>query len=113
MAGNVRLYKYLDIKGGLAMLHNSNLQFTNSTRLNDPFDCHPSLFDFSNVPVNEYNWPPADFLKGKGMIDMENLRCILTIVKNRGKVYDNHNNLTFMKKALLISISLRHLELWP
>ena len=35
------LYKYLDIDGGLAMLHNSNLQFTNSTRLNDPFDCHP------------------------------------------------------------------------
>ena len=56
------------------MLFNSNLQFTNATRLNDPFDCHPALFDFSNVPVNEYNWPPADFLLKKGMTDMENLR---------------------------------------
>lgn len=45
-----KLYKYLDVKGGLAMLSNSNIQFTNATRLNDPFDCHPSLIDFSNVP---------------------------------------------------------------
>lgn len=45
-----KLYKYLDIDGGLAMLSNSNMQFTNATRLNDPFDCHPSLIDFSNVP---------------------------------------------------------------
>lgn len=74
MAENARLYKYLDIKGGLSMLHYSNIQFTNATRLNDPFDCHPALFDFSNVPTNEYNWPPADFLKKKGEIDMENLR---------------------------------------
>ena len=45
-----KLYKYLDVDGGLAMLSNSNMQFTNATRLNDPFDCHPSLIDFSNVP---------------------------------------------------------------
>lgn len=45
-----KLYKYLDIKGGLAMLNYSNLQFTNATQLNDPFDCHPSLIDFSNAP---------------------------------------------------------------
>lgn len=32
------------------MLHYSNLQFTNATCLNDPFDCHPGLIDFSNVP---------------------------------------------------------------
>lgn len=74
MEGNTRLYKYLDITGGLMMLHNSNLQFTNATRLNDPFDCHPALFDFSNAPANEHNWPPADFLKEKGITDMENLR---------------------------------------
>ena len=45
------LYKYLDAKGGLAMLKNHNLQFTNAAKLNDPFDCHPSLIDFSNVPA--------------------------------------------------------------
>ncbi len=74
MASNVWLYKYLDVKGGLAMLRNSNLQFTNATQLNDPFDCHPALIDFSNVPVNEHNWPPASFLKDKGEKDMSNLR---------------------------------------
>ena len=46
-----KLYKYLDTKGGLAMLQNSNMQFTNATKLNDPFDCHPSLIDFSQVPT--------------------------------------------------------------
>lgn len=44
------LYKYLDIEGGLAMLKHNNLQFTNATKLNDPFDCHPALIDYSNVP---------------------------------------------------------------
>ena len=87
MADNI-LYKYLDVSGGLMMLHNSNLQFTNATRLNDPFDCHPALFDFSNVPVNELNWPPADFLKKKGKIDMENLRNSAWIC-SLSKVYDS------------------------
>ena len=47
----VKLYKYLDADGGLAMLSNGNIQFTNATKLNDPFDCHPSLIDFSQVPT--------------------------------------------------------------
>ena len=48
--GEAKLYKYLDFNGGLMMLHYGNLQFTNATQLNDPFDCHPSLIDFSDVP---------------------------------------------------------------
>lgn len=44
------LYKYLDITGAKCMIGNSNLQFTNATQLNDPFDCHPKLLDYSNVP---------------------------------------------------------------
>lgn len=52
------LYKYLDAKGGMMMLGNHNLQFTNATQLNDPFDCHPALIDFSNVPAQKYKgWP--------------------------------------------------------
>ena len=47
----IKLYKYLDVQGGLAMLSNGNIQFTNATKLNDPFDCHPSLIDFSQVPT--------------------------------------------------------------
>lgn len=43
------LFKYLDFKGGLMMLQMGNLQFTNASQLNDPFDCHPSLINYSNV----------------------------------------------------------------
>lgn len=44
------LYKYLDINGAKLMIGNQNLQFTNASQLNDPFDCHPKLIDYSNVP---------------------------------------------------------------
>lgn len=86
--GMTRLYKYLDVTGGLAMLEHRNLQFTNASKFNDPFDCHPALFDYSHAPINKYNWPPADFLSMKGENDMENLRsstwmCCLS------KVYDS------------------------
>ncbi len=51
--GATKLYKYLDADGGVMMLYYSNLQFTNATRLNDPFDCHPSLIDFSKIPAEK------------------------------------------------------------
>ena len=97
MGGNTRLYKYLDVTGGLMMLHYCNLQFTNATRLNDPFDCHPALFDFSNAPVNEHNWPPEDFLKEKGETDMENLRnsawiCSLSKIHNSVPMWAYYGN---------------------
>ena len=44
------LYKNLDINGAKCMIGNQNLQFTNASQLNDPFDCHPKLIDYSNVP---------------------------------------------------------------
>ena len=57
--GTDKLYKYLDFNGGLMMLYYSDLQFTNATQLNDPFDCHPSLIDFSNVPKEACGgWTP-------------------------------------------------------
>lgn len=55
------LYKYLDIKGAKCMIGNHNLQFTNATRLNDPFDCHQKLLDYSNVPTS--NWIPKEWQK--------------------------------------------------
>ena len=47
--GEQNLYKYLDVQGAAGMLYNGNLQFTNAHYLNDPFDCHPSLIDFSRL----------------------------------------------------------------
>lgn len=55
------LYKYLDINGAKCMIGNQNLQFTNASQLNDPFDCHPKLIDYSNVPEsNLQGWIPKD-----------------------------------------------------
>lgn len=48
------LFKYLDAQGGLMMLQNSNLQFTNAMRLDDPFDCHPGLTDLPEE--DEMSW---------------------------------------------------------
>ena len=58
-----QLYKYLDVEGGLKMLKCHNLQFTNASRLNDPFDCHPSLINFSNVPEVKCKIWPQDIIK--------------------------------------------------
>lgn len=55
------LYKYLDVNGALSMLRFKELQFTNATKFNDPFDCHPSLIDCSNPPDMPYDWPPKEF----------------------------------------------------
>ena len=54
------LYKYLDITGAKCMIGNSNLQFTNATQLNDPFDCHPKLFDYSSAIDSFSNYKPAE-----------------------------------------------------
>lgn len=69
------LYKYLDIAGAKSMIGNQNLQFTNATQLNDPFDCHPKLIDYSNVPDSKaQGWPSKDWWVMKDEIDATNLR---------------------------------------
>lgn len=57
------LYKYLDVNGAIMMLHYSNLMYANATMFNDPFDCHPSLIDFSNVPIEARRGWPANFIE--------------------------------------------------
>lgn len=73
----LRLYKYLDAKGGLEMLKHGNLQFTNATKLNDPFDCHPALINFSNYPKE---------LKGKNGYALS-LVQIMKCIGNRRKAW--------------------------
>ena len=58
--GERRLYKYLDANGGLMMLYNSNLMFTNATLLNDPFDCHLAFRDLSTIPTSVRRGMPGD-----------------------------------------------------
>ena len=69
------LYKYLSITGGIMMLGNKTLQYTNASQLNDPFDCHPKLIDYSNVPENVlHGWIPKEWWQEKEENDALNLR---------------------------------------
>lgn len=69
------LYKYLDITGAKFMLGNKDLQFTNASQLNDPFDCHPKLFDYSNVPKSKLQgWIPEEWWVKKEENDALNSR---------------------------------------
>lgn len=69
------LYKYIDINGAKFMLGNRNLQFTNASQLNDPFDCHPKLIDYSNVPKHKLQgWIPEEWWIEKEELDALNLR---------------------------------------
>lgn len=63
------MYKYLDVNGAKAMLYNSNIQFTNATKLNDPFDCHPGLIDFFQITPHQCKGWPKDIA-----IDLESHR---------------------------------------
>lgn len=57
------------------MIGNQNLQFTNASQLNDPFDCHPKLLDYSSVPERKLQgWIPEEWWKMKEENDALNLR---------------------------------------
>ena len=81
------LYKYLDITGAKCMIGNKNLQFTNASQLNDPFDCHPKLLDYSKVPKHKLQrWIPEKWRIEKEENDALNLRnntWLCSLWKNR------------------------------
>ena len=57
------------------MVAYSNLQFTNASQLNDPFDCSPSLMDNSDIPDSmTHGWIPKEWLMEKEENDALNLR---------------------------------------
>lgn len=80
------LYKYLDITGAKCMIGHQNLQFTNASKLNDPFDCHPRLLDYSNIP--DSRGIPKEWLQEKAESDAFNLRN-KTWLCSLSKVYDS------------------------
>ena len=83
------LYKYLDINGAKCMIGNQNLQFTNASQLNDPFDCHPKLIDYSNVPESKLQgWIPKEWWMEKEENEALNLRNE-TWLCSLSKVYDS------------------------
>ncbi len=68
------LYKYLDIEGAKCMIGKHNLQFTNATQLNDPFDCHPKLIDYSKESYPNMSEEFKEWWIQKKGIDADNLR---------------------------------------
>lgn len=82
------LYKYLDVNGAIMMLDYSNLMYANATMFNDPFDCHPSLIDFSNVPIESRRGWPEDVIKDIESNRHENYRNDLWIC-SLSKVYNS------------------------
>ena len=96
-----KLYKYLDFQGGLKMLLHHNLQFTKASKLNDPFDCHPALIDFSDVPHEIVQTYPREVQKLLEPTHFEKARekeYICSLSKNYDSIlmwsyYTNHKGL--------------------
>ena len=90
------LYKYLDINGAVMMLYYSNLMYANATTFNDPFDCHPSLIDCSNVPAEKCKIWSADIIKELHLNRFENFRedlwiCCLSKLYNSILMWSYYN----------------------
>ena len=91
------LYKYLDANGAKKMLELSNLMYTNATMFNDPFDCHPGLIDFSNVPPEACKCWSAEDIEGLHSNKYSNYRdelwiCCLTKKFNSILMWSYYNN---------------------
>ena len=78
------LYKYLNVEGAEWMLgmrkerEYPNLQFTNATQLNDPFDCHPNLVDFSDMPEIDIIWSKEKCEKRASLLRKNTWLCSLS-----------------------------------
>jgi len=82
------LYKYLDIDGAKCVIGNSDLQFTNATQLNDPFDCHPSLIDYESMIDDRLQGVPRQWQKEVEKVRANNVRED-TWLCSLSKIYDS------------------------
>ena len=83
------LYKYLDVNGAVAMLANSNIQFTHAINLNDPFDCHPGLIENSDdmMDITPERLAKIAEMGGYGYFSKENRDY--TYVCSLSKIFDS------------------------
>lgn len=98
------LYKYINIEGARWMLgmekgrRYPNLQFTNPSKMNDPFDCDKNLLDYSDIPDAMTNgWIPKERLREKEINDAHNKRyfawiCSLSKVKDELLMWAHYCN---------------------
>lgn len=95
--GEKILYKYLDAEGGAGMLFNHNLMFTNATQLNDPFECHQRLIDYSKAPSDVIGPWDQKTIEGLEVNRAERLRD-KTWICSLSKVYNSLLMWTFYAK---------------
>jgi hypothetical protein len=110
------LYKYLDVDGAKAMLSNFNIQFTNATKLNDPFDCHPGLIDCSVLESARqmYNWGDIETQELLGKMREQFFMCCLSKEFNSilmWSYYNKHEGICIGVDAEKVEASIRHQ--WP
>ena len=98
------LYKYISIDGAEWMLGMKkgrkcpNLQFTNPSKMNDPFDCDKNLLDYSDIPdAMTHGWIPKDWLRDKEINDAHNKRyfawiCSLSKVNDELLMWTHYCN---------------------
>ena len=92
------------------MLQNSNLQFTNATKLNDPFDCFPDLIDFSNVaPIGQYQYIPPQVVSSVRHSKHDNYHNEAWVC-SLSKVYDSLLMWSYYNKHHGICIGLDRLK---
>lgn len=97
--GERRLYKYLDANGGLSMLYNSTLMFTNATQLNDPFDCHPAYIHLTGeMPTPYKSWPAeiVSWLEYNKRLERRDITYICSLSKTYNSIlmwsyYNKHS----------------------
>ena len=105
-----QLFKYLDVTGALAMLSKGTLQFTNSFYFNDPFDCHPSLIDFSNDPGGTYGETFKDWIRAEKRNTYDRLRentwiCSLSKIKDSLLMWSHYAN---NHKGVCVELNMAH-----
>ena len=88
------LYKYISIEGAEWMLGMKkgrkypNLQFSNPSKMNDPFDCDKNLLDYSDIPDDmTHGRIPKEWLREKEINDAHNKRYF-TWICSLSKVND-------------------------
>ena len=105
-----QLFKYLDVTGALAMLSKGTLQFTNPFYFNDPFDCHPSLIDFSSDPGGRYGDVFKDWIRAEKSNTHDRLRektwiCCLSKIKDSLLMWSHYAN---NHKGVCVELNMAH-----
>ena len=92
------------------MLSKGTLQFTNSFYFNDPFDCHPSLIDFSSSPSGRYGPEFKNMIRETHKNKYDRLRertwiCSLSKINDSLLMWSHYAN---NHKGICVELNMAH-----